>query len=522
MNAGASDTAALYQVVSDLISKAQEAQIDHGHQEGSRSRKQYCAAWIEGDSVLSTVKARLGEGEDFDSLGDGPCKTLREWDFEPIFAHAYLGGRGIARALAEGADVVVCGRVSDASLVTGAALWWHGWSTTEHLDRLANAFIAGHLIECSSYVCGGNFTGFKALGERGQWTDIGFPIAEIGHGGEVIITKEKGSGGIVSVDTCTAQLVYEIQGPLYYNSDVTAVLDDIAFEPLGQNRVAVKGVRGLPPPRTTKVGLTARGGYQAEVHFYVVGLDAMEKVAMLEDQIRHVLKPYSDKFSLLEVTAAGVPAENPTTQISATVDVRVLVQARNQEDLSSAKFVGPVTDCQMQAYPGATLHLDLRMARPKPIFEYFVTLLPQNAIEHKVHLADGRSIPIDAPKDDGKETVVYPKGQKSTDSQTSQLQSSRFRKTIHGPLGWIVHARSGDKGANANVGLWVRNSDEYDWLKGLLSIQKIKELLAGEFTGGEIVSDCSLLFTKRSSTSAELVLIWMFFLFCYIGSIRTA
>lgn len=151
----------------------------------------------------------------FENLCTG--QTLREWEFkdEIIAAQAYLGGLGIAKAFEEGADIVICGRVSDASPVIGAAFWWHGWRR-EDLRGLANAFVAGHLIECSNYVCGGNFTGFKDF-EGEKWLDIGYPIAEIGKEGDVVITKQKGTGGLVTVETCKAQLLYEIQGPYYFN-----------------------------------------------------------------------------------------------------------------------------------------------------------------------------------------------------------------------------------------------------------------------------------------------------------------
>jgi Acyclic terpene utilisation family protein AtuA len=121
------------------------------------------------------------------------------------------------------------------------------------------------VIECSNYVCGGNYSGFKSLEHlpHGGWTDIGYPIAEISSNGSVVITKQMHSGGAVTVDTCTSQLLYEIQGPWYFNSDVTAVLNEISFEQLSSNRVALHGVCSLPPPPTTKVGLTARGGFQA-------------------------------------------------------------------------------------------------------------------------------------------------------------------------------------------------------------------------------------------------------------------
>ena len=212
VNAGASDTALLHQVVTSMV-KAKGLDLK--------------VAWVSGDEVLPAIQKAQREGRSaFTNICTG--ELLDDWKFEPVYAQAYLGGLGIAAAFDKGADIVVCGRVSDASPVIGAAYWWHKWRRDQLLE-LANAFVAGHLIECSSYVCGGNFTGFKSL-EMNGWDDIGFPIAEMAYNGQTVITKNKGSGGEVSTQTCSSQLLYEIQGPWYYNSDVTAILDEVWFE----------------------------------------------------------------------------------------------------------------------------------------------------------------------------------------------------------------------------------------------------------------------------------------------------
>jgi hypothetical protein len=458
VNAGASDTKLLHQVVTELV------------REKGLGLK---VAYISGDEVLPAIKRSRDK---FENICTG--EVLEDWKFEPLSAQAYLGGLGIAAAFEAGADIVVCGRVSDASPVIGAAYWWHGWKR-EQLQELANAFVAGHLIECSNYVCGGNFTGFKSLEGR-NWVDIGYPIAEISGDGQVVVTKSKGSGGEVSSQTCTSQLLYEIQGPWYYNSDVTAVLDGIWFEQLGPDRVALRGVKGELPPSTTKVGLTAKGGYQAEVHWFPCGLDIPEKARMLEDQVRHLLEPHIHRFSKLEFTLNGTAGENASSQRAATVDLRVFAQAPREEDLTPAKFLRPVIDPIMQSYPGATFQLDLRTAFPKPIYEYYVTLLPQDDVEHRVHLWDDTSFVIPPPPKSTTYTAQQPSQPTTTNAKTD------FGPTTRGPLGWIVHARSGDKGSNANVGLWTRHADEWDWLRSVLSTDTMKLLLADEYNGKKI------------------------------------
>ena len=148
-----------------------------------------------------------------------------------LTANAYLGGFGIATALSAGADVVVTGRVTDASVVVGPAVAHHGWTPTSY-DELAGAVVAGHIIECGAQATGGNFSGFRQLVKDGMdpARPLGFPIAEIAADGSSVITKHDGTGGAVTVDTVTAQLVYEIQTTRYLNPDVTTWLDTIQLQ----------------------------------------------------------------------------------------------------------------------------------------------------------------------------------------------------------------------------------------------------------------------------------------------------
>ncbi|KAG9792222.1 DUF1446-domain-containing protein, partial [Aureobasidium melanogenum] len=461
-NAGNTDTEALYKVVCELIRK---------------KNLKIKVAWISGDEVLPAVRRALEAGKSrFKNIYTG--EVLSSWKFKPMYAQAYLGGLGIAEALAQGAQIVVCGRVADASPVIGSAVWYHQWKRTQ-LEELANSFIAGHLIECSCYVTGGNFSGFKALADTAAgWDDIGYPIAEISRDGKVVITKQKGAGGMVTVDTCSAQLLYEIQGPWYFNSDVTAVVDQICFEQVGVDRVALHGVKALPPPPTTKVGITARGGYQAEAMYFITGLDVAEKARMTEAQLRKSLKPHSDKFTVLSFSVLGTPAVDADNQAAATAVFRVFAQARDSNDIAPNKFLRPFMDNIMQSYPGGTFHLDFRLGIPKPYFEYYVTLLDQSEVEHVLHF-DGRDTIIPpAPK---YLTKVFAERQPSQPTTALPIDLAKFGPTQRLPLGTIVHARSGDKGSDCNCGFWVRSQEEFAWLKNLLSVESIKVLLGKEY-----------------------------------------
>ncbi|KAJ6594567.1 DUF1446 domain-containing protein [Mycena capillaripes] len=466
VNAGASDTKLLHKVIVDLV-KNQELSLN--------------VAYISGDEVLPVILDRSkSDPQAFLNVYTG--ESLSSWPFKPLYAQAYLGGLGIATALQKGADIVICGRVSDASLVIGAAAWWHGWDRT-HLPQLANALIAGHLIECSTYITGGNFTGFKELEVGGRWLDLGFPIAEIGAGGEVVITKQKRRGGIVSVETCTAQLLYEIQGPWYFNSDVTAILDNIRFTQIGENRVSMTGIESAPPPPTTKVGITAHGGFQAEAHYFLVGLDTPTKARMFEQQVRHSLRSSIPSFTLLDFQLLGTPLPNAHTQTAATVVLRIVAQAQSAEALAPGKFARPIVDLVMSAYPGGTFHMDMRLGLPRPVYEYFVTRLAQADVRHCVHMQDGAVVEVPPP---GVTRVFAARQPSSPASGLGVIGAGEFGTTVRAPLGLVAHARSGDKGSDSNVGFFVSGVEQYDWLQKLLSVDTVKALLEDEYNGKDI------------------------------------
>ncbi|KAH6880345.1 hypothetical protein B0T10DRAFT_412146 [Thelonectria olida] len=460
VNAGASDTEKLYRVVVDAIKSAGlSLQV----------------AWVGGDEVTEVVQTAISKGQDLKSLTTG--KNISDWGFEPIYAQCYLGCWGIVEALRQGADIVLCGRVADASPTIGCAAYHFGWGREDY-QELASSFVAGHFIECSTYVTGGNFSGFKSL--PGQSLSLGFPIVEMKRDGNFYVTKQKDRDGIVTVDTCRAQLLYEIQGPLYYNSDVVARLDEIKIEQAGENRVYITNVGGLKPPPTTKVGITANGGFQAEAHYFLCGLDIEEKASLLERQVRAGLD--ESKFHCLKFRTNGRCPVDPKNQDAATVDLRIFAQAKREEDLSAGNFFRPVTDTIMQSYPGATFAVDARQAAPKPYFEYWVALLPQSGVKQVCYLpSQALEIPIPAPTDT--RDFLY---EQSTYETSDPIDLSALGPTTRAPLGYVVHARSGDKGSDANVGFFVRHADEWDWLRSLLTVVKVRELLGEDDTGKAI------------------------------------
>ncbi|KAL4861920.1 hypothetical protein BDV12DRAFT_203531 [Aspergillus spectabilis] len=432
--------------------------------------------WIEGDDVTEAMQKLIDADEPLTNLTTG--KAFASWGREMISAQCYLGATGIARALEE-CDIVICGRVADSSPCIGVAMWWHGW-TRQDLGQLAAALVAGHLIECSSYVTGGYYSGFKKW--KGDAVDLAFPLAHIDSLGGVELSLEPGRDGEISIGTVTSQLVYEIQGPLYFNSDVVAQIDQIRVEQLAPDRVRVSGVRGHPPPPTTKAGITAQGGYSAEYHIYLTGLDIPAKIEMVRRQTLHAMGERAKEFQLLQFTQIGVPQEDPVSQDLATVSLRIFAQSASAELLGPAGFLQWCKQNILQSCPGLTPTTDPRQGLARPYFEYWVTLIEQRLVQESVHLPDGQVVAIPPPQN----TRVYPAQQDSYEPR-SPLPADSWGPVAKAPLGLVCLGRSGDKSSDANLGLFVRHSDEWDWLRSTLSTERLRRLLGDDETGKAIL-----------------------------------
>ncbi|KAH0285483.1 DUF1446-domain-containing protein [Aureobasidium namibiae CBS 147.97] len=436
-------------------------------------------ATILGDDVSHLLKKRkhghrvLG----FPHL-DHEEQLLEDWDsdLEPTCAAAYIGAWGIVAALKEGADIVICGRVTDASPVIGAAAWWYGWSEQAY-DQLAGALIAGHLIECGPYATGANFSGFKEF--LPELVDLAFPVAEIMPSGACYITKPESMNGVINKFNITSQLLYELQGQNYLNPDVVADIASIHIEDANrENCVLVSGCKGSPPPPTTKVMIAAPGGWQAETTYYINGLDVYAKAQMMQQQLENIFS--GSKFSKFSAELYGTQVDNPSSQQAGTVMLRVFAQARNKEDIAAEKFKIPLYSLRMQSYPGYHMNLDFRTMDPKQFYEIFPATIPQAAINHEA-VVDKKRISIAPPR----KTQHYPVQRPSAET-SHPVDLATFGPTERRPLGSIVHARSGDKANNSNVGFFVRHADEYPWLQSLLTAEKLKELLQDDYAGHEI------------------------------------
>ena len=309
-----------------------------------------------------------------------------------LTANAYLGGFGIAAALSAGADVVVTGRVTDASLVVGPAVAHFGWSPTSY-DALAGAVVAGHVLECGAQATGGNFSGFRAVVSTGSTGSaggsgslggpLGFPVAELAEDGSSVITKHDGTGGVVSVDTVTAQLMYEVQSTRYLGPDVTTHLDTVRLSHDGPDRVRISGVRGEAPPEQLKVCVNELGGFRNTVELVLTGLDIEEKAAWVRSQLEPRLVAASVTWTL-----GPLPRPDADTEEGASTLLRCTVQDPSAEAVSRT-FTSAVVELALASYPGFTMTAPPGAGTPYGVYrkEY----VDREAVTHTVHHADGRT-----------------------------------------------------------------------------------------------------------------------------------
>jgi hypothetical protein len=413
-------------------------------------------------AALRELAGRLGLGTAVASVeGDDLLPRAAELGLgTPLTANAYLGAFGIAECLRAGADVVVTGRVTDASLVVGPGIAHFGWGRDD-LDALAGAVVAGHVLECGAQATGGNLSSFDEHPVE-RLLHPGFPLAELTADGSCVITKHPGTGGVVDRDTVTAQLLYEITGPRYAGPDVVARFDTIRLDDDGPDRVRISGVQGEPPPPTTKVCLNALGGHRNEVTFVLTGDRIAAKEAFARAQFEASLPVRPAELAWSRV---GVEQPDADTEAGASVLLRC-VALDPSADVVGRAFSGAAVEMALAGYPG--FHLTAPPGNGSPFGVYTAAFVPQDAVPHVAVLPDGTRVDVPPP------TAIQPF---EPASPALMAISAEFGPTRRAPLGAVARARSGDKGGTANVGVWARTDDAAAWLSATLTAEKIRELL---------------------------------------------
>lgn len=417
-------------------------------------------AYIDGDDIKLDLEKFQAEGERFINMDRG--MPLSDSTYEVVTANTYFGAWGIKEALDQGADIVVCPRVTDAAVVIGPAAWKFNWARNDY-DALAGALAAGHIIECGAQCCGGNYSFFE---EVPSFRNVGYPIAEIEADGNFTITKHPGTGGLVSVGTITAQLLYEIKAPAYYNPDVIAHFDTLTIEQVGDDRVYVSGCRGSSPPPTHKVCVNTLGAHKQSIEVLLTGLDIEKKAEIYVDQIFHNLGG-REQYSDVDIQLIRSDKEDPATNEEAYAALRITVTSDDPSKLGRL-FQAKVTELGLAAIPGNTSR-GAAGYNGNPVIAYWPTLIDSNKVTERVHM-DGVVTEVLPTQRLGFEEIYY-------QEVPVNIKAAPTGETVRLPFGRLYGARSGDKGGAANCGVWARTDESYSFLFNMLTVEKFKELI---------------------------------------------
>ena len=413
-------------------------------------------AYIDGDDFMDKFDELKKNGEELKNLDTGV--SLFKQSLPAVSANYYLGCWGIKQALDEGADIVICPRVTDAALVMGPAAWKFNWSRDDY-DKLAGSLAAGHIIECGAQATGGNYSFFK---EVPSFQNVGFPIAEIEESGNFKIYKHKGTGGLVSTGTVTAQLLYEISSPKYLSPDVIAHFDSLKIKDLGDDKVFISNVKGSPPTNKHKACINLAGGYKNSMELIVTGLDIEEKAKIFSDELFRSLGG-KDEFDDVSIQLIRTDKEEPLTNEEAMAILKIDVKSSSPEKVGRI-FSAKVIELALANYPGWTAQSEIKQA--SPFISYWPALVDSKNVEEKLHVNNKSKV------------IKIVKHQE----QPINLEKINIDEYISKDIekinfGRIFGTRSGDKGGCANLGVWAKDTSSYSYLYHFLTVEQLKKLL---------------------------------------------
>ena len=415
-------------------------------------------AYVRGDDLLPRMNELIAADQLIHFETGEPIKDASAF----LTANAYLGCWGIVEALKQGADIVITGRTTDAAIVCGPAAWHHGWNRTDW-NALAGAVVAGHVIECGTQATGGNYSFFTEVPGMAR---VGFPWAEIAEDGSTVIGKHDGTGGEVSIGTVTSQLLYEIGGPEYFGPDVTARFDTIQLEDVGKDQVRMLGIQGEPPPTTLKVCINRPGGFRQDMNVCLTGLD-IEAKAKLVEQAFWAACPYGpEDFATVETRIVRTDKLDPRSNEEATAFFKISLKDPDEKKVGRA-VSNAMIELALASIPGFT-SVGGAPGGGRPFGVYEPARVPAEIVPQQVVLLGSEPAEVSS-------VIPHPEVNVTpTPGPTAKLPRGPTKRV---PLGTIYGARSGDKGGNANLGVFARSDEAWAWLDHFLTTEKLKELL---------------------------------------------
>ena len=415
-------------------------------------------AYVRGDDLLPRMDELIASDQLHHFETGEPIKDASAF----LTANAYFGCWGIVEALNQGADIVITGRATDAAIVCGPAAWHHGWGRTDW-DALAGAVAAGHVIECGTQATGGNYSFFSEVPGMER---VGFPWAEVASDGSSVIGKHDDSGGEVSIGTVTSQLLYEIGGPEYFGPDVTTRFDTIELTPLERDRVRMSRIQGEPPPTTLKVCINRPGGFRQDMNVCLTGLDIEAKAKLVEDAFWAAC-PYSPSdFASVDKRLVRTDKEDPASNEEATAFFKITLKDPDEKKVGRA-VSNAMIELALASIPGYT-SVGGGPGGGRPFGVYEPARISAELVPQEVVVLGGETCEVSS---------VVPDGDAQITPHPGPDASAPAGPTKRVPLGTIYGARSGDKGGNANLGVFARSDEAWAWLDGFLTVEKLQDLL---------------------------------------------
>jgi len=415
-------------------------------------------AYVRGDDLLPRMNELIAEDQLIHFETGEPIKDASAF----LTANAYFGCWGIVDALNQGADIVITGRATDAAIVCGPAAWHHGWKRSDW-NALAGAVAAGHVIECGTQATGGNYSFFTEVPGMER---VGFPFAEIAEDGSSVISKHEGSGGAVSIGTVTSQLLYEIGGPAYLGPDVTTRFDTIQLEEVGKDRVRMFGIQGEPPPSTLKVCINRPGGFRQDMNICLTGLDIEAKAKLVEAAFWAACPYQPSDFASVKQRIVRTDKTDPASNEEATAFFKLTLKDPDERKVGRA-VSNAMIELALSSIPGYT-SVGGGPGGGRPFGLYEPARIPAQTVPQEVVILGGETREVSSVIPDAPSSVSPAPG------PTAPVPSGPTRRA---PLGALFGARSGDKGGNANLGIFARSDDAWAWLEAHLTTEKIRELL---------------------------------------------
>jgi len=421
-------------------------------------------AAVAGDDLLARLDELASAGAALDNMEDG--RKLAGVLERVSSANAYFGAWPVVEALETGAQIVVTGRCTDTGITLAPMIHAFDWRPDDW-DRLAAGIVAGHIVECGAQSTGGNFTDWHDVP---RFAEIGYPVLEVSDDGSFVVTKHEGTGGAVSVRTVKEQLVYEMGDPRsYITPDVVADFASAKLEQAGRDRVRVWGVKGRPAPSSLKVSAAYADGWKANGTLIISGPEALAKSKAFAELFWERLGlEFEDTLAEhVGASACWGPLAPPTDP----PEVLLRLSVRDQERAKIEAFSKMVPAVILSGPPGVAVTGGRPQAQE--VVAYWPALVPRDLVRPTLVTEAGeRSLDWPTP-------LVHPAAPAKLDVPAWPKPAAERDEIVTVPLSELAHARSGDKGDMANIGVIARAPEIYPWLVDVLTAEVVKRYFAG-------------------------------------------